>query len=1125
MSESAGSVVPGAHGPHVGVSAASQTTGPANPLISGRSANEFALMGKQMEHDRKLVDAEWQRRVKAEKRLYEAMMKSQKDLNKNISGIPADSKTFWKRTQNEMSRTLRDMSKNLTKEMVGVSKILEKNMKDLISLSMQRQRKADEALRSAMKTGSQVDIQRASYNSRNENLRLQHNMRYQGKQYELQDASRQKSILEGRMSKGDKLSVDDYRAYERLTDEVRDLENELRKLDLVNKHLASGITDVDQALRAANMDMEYYEKHAKTLDQIVSKAKVDMLEYARNTFTFANAARHAGEALKLLYKDYSMFTEQLYKANGELKLSDVSFTKMAKNADVLQASSLKLRMFAAAANISAEEFGQLNEKLLGTYMVMDKFGNFDSRKYEEMSKEMLNYSRLTGASLDESIGFHAKLRRQFSMTDAQAGKTMRGIIAAQKEVRGSTARSFADFATFDDDFQKSIQSIVDGYDGFKLDVSGVTGLFKEQVKVAEKLGMSYQETFDIAKKFVGLVTKKSSSALEYASGQQIIKKVSSILGGDDQMRALYKKGVTDEERDSIINKALATDEAKKLKLNKDQLMAVAFAATRIVGGPNAMQAADAVRGSLLGSASKLNALNSMAGDNSVMANALLGTSGEDRVRIAMQLDEMRRSGMSGEDMAVKMSQDTDKSGDKNAPNAKENQLFNPGSYLGHLKDLFDNSAFGHMLKAVGTASLAMGAHSLAMGAHTIALMKGAGGFGAGIIGKVMSKIPGLRGLVGVGGATVDAGANVGATGLGRAGKLAQLASKMGTPGRIAAAALLGAGTLYGGYKLFGEGSSPSDQQSATNAVQSTANSADEQVTEQQKTNKKLDEIKDSLSGKGATIRPSGSSLGSILNPGTVATGVAGAGVATASYFALKGLAKGATPAVEKLAAEGAVEGATAGAGKGVITRVLGSTVGKVIGGVIGPALSFALTDGPTGRKASAAAGTALGTFAGGAVGSLLGPVGTIAGAALGGWLGETLGKTAYDGFTGFDENNPTATAPVKGPTSAADQWAKAGGGQMPGDKMYADFMANSLAPNGTAVPGQPFNSVSMPTNTAGAGNGTMVNVSKDGSATLQATIRLDNFSPSVYTSMRDSYNLQNPSSGLSRRGFGMPGGL
>jgi hypothetical protein len=74
---------------------------------------------------------------------------------------------------------------------------------------------------------------------------------------------------------------------------------------------------------------------------------------------------------------------------------------------------------------------------------------------------------------------------------------------------------------------------------------------------------------------------------------------------------------------------------------------------------------------------------------------------------------------------------------------------------------------------------------------------------------------------------------------------------------------------------------------------------------------------------------------------------------------------------------------------------------------------------------------------------------------------------------------------------------------------------------------QSVNSLGIPTTNgqAGSGSGTFVNVDKNGSATLQATINIGNFTPSLNTAMRDSYNLQNPNSGLSRRGLGIVGGL
>jgi hypothetical protein len=1100
-------------------------------------------MNKQMEHDRKLIDVEWNRRVKAEKRLYESMQKSHKELNKNLNSVPADSKAFWKRTQNEMSKTLRDMSKTIAKEMSEVSKNLDKQMDKMISLSMQRQKKADEALRAAVKQGDQISIRKAAYNSRNESSRLEHAMRYKRTTLEISEAARQKSAYEARMSRGDTMSVEEYRAYEKVTDDIRDLENEMRKLELVNKHLADGITDLDQAIRAANLDIEYAEKHGKTFNEIISKAKVDMQEYAQNTFTFANAARHAGEAVKYMYKDYAMFTEQLYKMNGQVKLSDMSFVQMAKNTASLQVSSVKLRVFAASAGVTTEQFDQLNEKLFATYGMMDQFGKLDTTKYEKMSKEMLSYSRLTGASLDETIGLHIKLRRQFGMTDGSATRTMHNIMAAQKEVRGATSRSFSDFATFNDDFQKSIQSIVDGYEGFALDVTGVTALFKEQVKVAEKLGQSYEQAFGTAKKLTGFLTKKSTTVMAYHTGQTIMQQAGALFGGEGGLKKLNEMGSAEQSK--YIDQVLGTQAGKASGFTKSQIHDIALATGTMSYSAAPVQVAAMMEGSNAMISAKLAQYKNMhdRGLNDTYIQKYMGFEGSaDGMR---EFDMLKRTVADNQGKSLaEMAADLNKSGEKEAPGAKDNSYMDPANMAKHVWDALNNSALGSAIKALGIAGFAMGAHATAMGIHSMALLKDAGGKAAGLLGSLLGKFPGLKNLVGKGGATAAEGVlpSIVPGGVKQGGRLAGLLKNFGTPGKILAGTLLGAGSLYGAYKLFGGGSSTSSELASAQAAKAVAETADasgEQVDQQKETNKQLEKIHGALTGKTGPGSTSGSSLGSLLSDHPIATGAVGAAGAGGAYFALKKLlSSGGAAGTEKLAAEAI----PAGASSGLLKGALAGTVGKVIGGVVGPAISFAVTDGPTGRKVAAAAGTALGTFAGGALGSFLGPVGTFVGGALGSAVGDWAGTALYDTFTGFDPNNPSAPATAAAHEALADQWQKNQETLPSSDAMMSKFMADSVAmgftpsadgkytPMAVGDPSkvyQSVNSLGIPTTNgqAGSGSGTFVNVDKNGSATLQATINIGNFTPSLNTAMRDSYNLQNPNSGLSRRGLGIVGGL
>lgn len=1123
-----GSVVPGAHGPHVGVSAASISGTQSNPLVSGRSSHEFIMAEKEHAQRQEQANKSWERREKAEKNLYASMAKAQKGLNKNISGIAADSKDFWKRTSKEMSSTLKEMAKLMSKEMTEVSKTLDDKMNKMLSISIARQKKSDEALQAALKTGNQNAIQRAAWSARNESARLSHTMNVRGTSLKMEGAKREKSALEAKLSMGHTLSANEYKEYEKLTNEIRDLETEMNKLTLINKHLADGITDLDQAVRAANLDLDYMEKHAKTLEQIISKAKVDMKEWAQKTFSFANAARNAGEAVGMMYKDYNMFIEQMYKMNGAVDVASLSMGKLAKNAVKLQVANAELAVFAAQSNISVEAFNQLKEKMFGAYSMVDKAGNLNMEKYKDLSKEMLNYSRITGASIDESIGLHIKLRTQFGQTGAQATKSMHSIMAAQLEARGATARSFSDFQAFGDDFQKSIQSIIDGYEGFKLDVVGVTAVFKEQVKVAEKLGYTYEQSFKLAKGFAGLMSKKNSAAISFRTGKAVLDDVAAQFGGRDALKQLG--GADAATREKAISSVMGSSWGKSKGYSKSQLNDIITAAANPMYSAAEVQVADMLEGSTQMMAQKLKTLseNRKGPQGGAAAfRALFGAdAGPEGMRQFNMMNNMidEQEAKNGgapltEESFSRMAAELEKKGKEQTPDENKNKFTNLPAWVEHFKNVLDNTAFGKLTKGLLEAGAATAAHTGAMIAHTMALLgssgKGLIGGAAGLLGKFGSKIPGLgrlftggapgmaRGFVGPGGHALESGAVATARGL----------KNFGTVGKVAAAALLGGTALWGASKLFG---GKSDDPKANAEVSAIADGTDEQVSQQKDTNKKLDTLIAVASGKGAPGMPTGSSANSMWSTlGTVgATTAVGGAAAAAAYYGGKALfSKGATTATAEAAAE-------------IGAKTAGKTLLKSAIPVIGPLLDFALTDGPFGRRLASAAGGFLGGAAGGAGGTLLLPgAGTVAGSVAGNMAGSYGATALYDWVTGYKEDGSTTDAKSDTTKLSTPEETK----DLPGMNALADYTLATGNMPGVAVPGQPFTSTGLPMamgqGNAGSGNGTMVNIGRDGSATLNATIRLDNFGPSMTTAVRDSYNMQNPSSGMSRTGWGMPGGI
>jgi len=1116
-SMSTGSVVPGAHGPHVGVSSSSQPSGPTSPLISGKSANDYAFMTREMERDRKLYDADWQRRIKAEKALYATMIKSQKGMNQNISGISTDSKAFWARTSAEFNRTIRGMAISIKREMSEVSKNLESSMDKMISLSMQRQKKADDALRAAVKQGDLYTYQLASYKAKNESNRLNHATTYKRKNIELQEASRAKTVYETKMSRGETLSPEDYRAYERLTGEIRDLEREMKKLNMVNMFLAKGITDVEQAMRAADIELDYAEKHFKSMEQRMSEWKVNSMEAANHTLTFANALHHLGEAFRVLYKDYALFTDQAYKMNGVMDLNNLSFATLAKNTVSLEVSNAKLRLFAATAGISTEEFDQLNGKLFNTYTMMDKFGKLDNRKYEMMGRELLSYSRQTGASLDETIGIHAKLRMQFGKTNSEAIRSMHSIIAAQKETQSATSNAFGDFATFNDDFQKSIESVIDGYSGFKLDISGVTSLFKDQVQVAAKLGYTYQQSFDIAKKFTGLLTKKNSSYMSYHTGQIVLSQAEELFGGEQGLKSL--QDMKPDERGKYIEKVLGTGKGKASGFKTSDIQDLSNAVTNTMYGPAAIQAADMLEGSTPMIAAKLQQLDTMQQQGLGSGPAFKAIMGEqggpDAMREYQMMQDMlkNRGSKSYTQLGAELKATNDKNGEKQAPD-KAATFLDPTNLWNHFKDFWDKSPLGQLGKFAAVLTGAVVLNTMALGVNTIALLGNTGGKAAGVLGSIGRKIPGIRGILGPakipGGVAgeVESGVLKKSSSL---GKVAKVASKFGTPGKLLAGAALAAGGIWGLTKLWDHYSnkSPQDQskeQQAELDAQNLLGNTGDQVDEQKKTNEKLDKISDNL-GKGGA----GSGGGLMGTVGTVAAGATGVAGGLAAYFGIKGLlSSGADDAaIAAKAAEAATGAKTAEAvGEGAKAASAGAkTVSKLTPFLeaLGPIATYLTTEGPDGRKMAAATGAALGGTAGligggGLLSAVLGTAGMIG--------GEHLGTGIYD-------------------TWLADKTLIKGNAHMPSlAKSPTDFDANTVAgavgqsTAGTGASSGTIGSNGKPVSTtgtpSGVGTGSFTNVGRDGTAELTLKVKVANMHHAVRTVLRDDYNTQHSDSGMAR---------
>lgn len=1134
------SSVPGAHGPHVPVSGAQNSNAQSQYFGAGMSAQEALLFKRRMERDSKMIDADWLRRQRAERKLYDSLLKSHKGMNEMLRNVKADSSKFWKQTAKDISRTMGDLSRTLSSSARDMTAKVDKHMDRLLAVSAQRQKKADDALRMATRSRDQAAIRRASYHSENEGRRMDLLSKQKVNQNLYRSKSRQKSVIEGRMSRGEALSVEEFREYEKLADDLRDLEKEMNKFVLVTKYMSKGITDVSQAARAADLELDHFNENAKTFSEVVSKMKVDIMEAALKTFTYAKAFSSLGDAIGIAGKHYKVMLDQAYKLNGVIDVSKLSFADLAKASVAFDLSSTKIRYWAATAGVSVEAVNALQEKLPAVYALMDSKGKFDGNRMETLSKELLLFSKKTGVSVDESLAMHVKLRKQMGMSEKQATSTLHTIMSEQIALRSATSSAFGDLAVMSDEFQKSIQGIIDSYSGFRLDVSGVTAMFAEQVKQASKMGMSFDQALSAAKGIMKVLEKPATIG-EYKTGKAAIREINAALQRVGVEGITATKGMEDVDRLALSGKLASDARLKALGLDKDKIDSAIYAATHLSMANASTQVARQLEGTGFSQRETFERLKqeilSGRGDAYLRSEISdMTPEMQESIRLMrLQISEAKRS-----------KEQTPKAEPDKTPLDIQN-------ILSQIKGFFNDTALGKLVTAAGAFAVALGMHASAMTAHTFALLKDAAGKFP-ILNKLMSKIPGvggkMRGMTtgGIAGELGEGAAETAGAGVAKnSGRLARVLPKLGKMGKYGALAALVAGGSYGLYKWLspdkskpGEATSEpttdADQQRLANeslkSSKDTVSGISNVTDEQKETNRKLDQLNDSIAKQTKERR----GMSSDGMPSATAVAASGLAIgAPAAYWAAKKLlknraekaaAEAATQTGEHIVGKAAREATESGleaVGKVAAKRGAASTGNAipVVGPLIGAALTYAFTDGPAMRKLSAAIGDAVGAAGGELLGSLAGPVGTIGGGIAGGLGGTYLGENLYDWVTGYKSpDEAAATEKQEAPAAEMPQL-----GQAP-SAMDTTLLAESMPALGTSplltaadlrggavgVQGAQVSS--------GTGLGRILSTDRNGTAVIQATLTVNGFDSAVTSVLRDSYNMQTGQSGISRKGVG-----
>lgn len=291
-------------------------------------------------------------------------------------------------------------------------------------------------------------------------------------------------------------------------------------------------SDMQAAERASARFSDSMDESARSAGRL-SRSLAHVRENIRAYTEWAAVGALVGSAIRELNKDVNTVVESYYGMGRGLEKTRRGMRGLMHEAWNLSRLQGMLEDTAAYMNMPMEAAEQLFQKL--SKSVRTFYGPGGKIRYDlagDAARQILAFSRITGASVDQSVDLYARLTNQFGRSHRQAVSGLNTIARAGQLVNEELQNMGKDGGVFLEDLVGVINDAASAFQGFTLDVENLAGRTAYAVKVGQELGMTYNQAADTAKQMTAIFAKPGGY-LGFQGGERLRQEVVAITRGLD----------------------------------------------------------------------------------------------------------------------------------------------------------------------------------------------------------------------------------------------------------------------------------------------------------------------------------------------------------------------------------------------------------------------------------------------------------------------------------------------------------------------------------------------------------------------------------------------------------------
>lgn len=341
------------------------------------------------------------------------------------------------------------------------------------------------------------------------------------------------------------LSADEEKSLKEANKQLDEAKDEVDRINESVENMNRGFEDSASNIRRSSDEIKNFGGNTDEASKKVGVLR-SLIDKAKESAVALAAGYSLASVFSKLTDNTNNVIESYYSVGKSMDKVSHSLYRLSRDTWNYSRVQSKLEVAAIMMNMPMEAGAKIVDDLSAKVNTLYRSGSMLRRNNVALdaAKEIMAFSRITGASIEESQGMYIRFVNQFGKTNRQVTDSMNAIARSGQLVNEQLQDMGVDGHIFVSDLTGVLTEAANAFDGFTLNVEHLSATVSHAVKVGTKLGMTYNQAMDTAKQ-TSAILAKPGGFVAFQAGEKLKNEVVAATAGltdaEDRAEALSKK--------------------------------------------------------------------------------------------------------------------------------------------------------------------------------------------------------------------------------------------------------------------------------------------------------------------------------------------------------------------------------------------------------------------------------------------------------------------------------------------------------------------------------------------------------------------------------------------------------